>query len=355
MQNILLGCIECNEKHTSANLVSFLRQIIQDWQITHKITCVVSDNAANILAAVRLGEWRSVGCFAHSLNLVVQDGLKAISDIIVKVKSIVEFFKRSSTAQVKLESTQKQMDMPPLKLKQECQTRWNSCFEMLDRILKIKNAVISTLALIRCDLSLHSTEWEIIEKLVPILQPFYEITQEISAAKYVTLSKVLIFSQLMAKHIARCKSQNPEQSKITDLLNRLQIQIQTRFTDLENNSLYADASILDPRFKQKGFRSVDAFKKAAESLRRRVVEVRLPREEVEGPGDHQDTLPTAEPSNSIWGYFDAEMSKITRPGNPVAAGIRELDKYLNEEYLNRKEDPLQWWHSRRHLYPHVHI
>lgn len=150
-------------------------------------------------------------------------------------------------------------------------------------------------------------------------------------------------------------SQNPEQSKITDLLNRLQIQIQTRFTDLESNSLYADASILDPRFKQKGFRSVDAFKKAAESLRRRVVEVRLPREEVEGPGDHQDTLPTAEPSNSIWGYFDAEMSKITRPGNPVAAGIRELNKYLNEEYLNRKEDPLQWWHSRRHLYPHVHI
>lgn len=65
--------------------------------------------------------------------------------------------------------------------------------------------------------------------------------------------------------------------------------------------------------------------------------------------DHQDIAreipePT-EPSNSIWGDFDAEMSQVTRPENSVAAGIRDLDKYLNEEYLHRKEDPLQWWHS----------
>lgn len=74
--------------------------------------------------------------------------------------------------------------------------------------------------------------------------------------------------------------------------------------------------------------------------------------------DHQDIAreipePT-EPSNSIWGDFDAEMSQVTRPENSVAAGIRELDKYLNEEYLHRKEDPLQWWHSRKHIYPRVY-
>lgn len=154
MQSVLLGCLNYNDRHTSENLVTFLRQMMQDWQITHKVTCVVSDNAANIQAAIRLGEWRPVSCFAHSLNLSVQNAIKSISDVLIKVKDVVEYFKRSYTAQVKLEATLKQMDLPLLKLKQECPTRWNSCYEMLQRIVKIKDAIISTLALIRSDLSL---------------------------------------------------------------------------------------------------------------------------------------------------------------------------------------------------------
>lgn len=53
----LLGCINYNERHTSANLAAFLKQIAQDWRITDKIVCIVSDNAANILAAIRMGNW----------------------------------------------------------------------------------------------------------------------------------------------------------------------------------------------------------------------------------------------------------------------------------------------------------
>lgn len=141
---------------------------------------------------------------------------------------------RSCTAQTKLEATKKQMGIPSLKLKQECPTRWNSCFDMLDRILKIKDALISTLALIRSDLSLQTSKWEIIEKVVPILQPFYEITREISSEKHVSLSKVLIFLQLMTKNIVKCKkSQN--YSELNTVLNTMLAQIHTRFRDLEGN------------------------------------------------------------------------------------------------------------------------
>lgn len=59
-------------------------------------------------------------------------------------------------------------------------------------------------------------------------------------------------------------------------------------------------------------------------------------------------------STSIWEEYDSEMNKITRPDNKTVAGIRELDKYLNEEYLDRKEDPLQWWQERSHVYPHLY-
>lgn len=45
---------------------------------------------------------------------------------------------------------------------------------------------------------------------------------------------------------------------------------------------------------------------------------------------------------SIWNEYDSEISRITRPEHKTVAGIREIDKYLNEEYLDRKMDPLQW-------------
>lgn len=57
---------------------------------------------------------------------------------------------------------------------------------------------------------------------------------------------------------------------------------------------------------------------------------------------------------SIWDEYDNEIGKITRPENKTVAGIREVDKYLNEEYLDRKIDSLQWWHERRHTYPHLY-
>lgn len=358
IQSVLLGCINFDERHTSANLLAFLKQIIQDWQLSNKVTCIVSDNAFNIVAAIRQGEWRTVSCFAHSLNLVVQDGIKSISDIVNKIKRIVEFFKKSSTAQSKLEDMQKQMGLPVLKLKQECSTRWNSCFDMMERILKTKDAVISTLALIKSDLSLQSKEWDIIEIIVPILQPFKEITTEISSEKHVSLSKVLIFVQLMAKHVVKCTSQVYRYPEISGLLERLQTQINSRFHDLESNALYADTTLLDPRFRQKGFRTPEAYQKAIDSLRRRVAEVRLRRDEVTiDPNPQirdQEDREHSKATSSIWGDFDKEMQKITRPENTVAAGIRELDKYLNEEYLHRKEDPLKWWHSRKHIYPHLY-
>lgn len=353
LTTVLLGCLNYNERHTSSNLMAFLRQMAQDWRITHKITCIVSDNAPNILAAIRLGDWRSMSCFAHSINLAVQHSLSEIGDIVGKVKAIVEFFKRSAAGLTKLQDMQKQMNLPVLNLKQECPTRWNSCYDMLDRIIKVKDAVISTLALIKSDLTMQPHEWQIIEQVVPILQPFYEITIEISAEKFVTLSKVLIFVQIMSLHIVRCSAVQNESEEIKRLLENLKKQIQERFHELEKNNLYAESSILDPRFKRKGFRTVESYNRACESLKRRICQVRLAQEE---PEPESVPPPVEVPASvSIWDDFDREMSTITHPVNPVAAGIREFDKYLNEEYIDRKKDPLEWWRSRRHIYPHLYI
>lgn len=60
-----------------------------------KILAIVSDNAANIVAAIKLTNWRHVPCFTLTVNLIVQNDLKEIKPLQNKVETIIEFFKRS--------------------------------------------------------------------------------------------------------------------------------------------------------------------------------------------------------------------------------------------------------------------
>lgn len=97
-QSVCLGSEKFEERHTIENLLSFLNNTVQEWTLGNKITAVVSDNAPNIVGAVKYCNFRHVPCFAHSVKLIIQKGLKNIFHIQKKVKLIVEHFKRSSHA-----------------------------------------------------------------------------------------------------------------------------------------------------------------------------------------------------------------------------------------------------------------
>ena len=106
MKSSLLECFKYDDKHTAENLCNELKHVTLEWKIQNKIVAIVTDNAANIIAAVRLTGWRHVPCFAHTLNLIVRSGLECLKELCDKVKSIVEFFRRSPQATGKLKATQ---------------------------------------------------------------------------------------------------------------------------------------------------------------------------------------------------------------------------------------------------------
>ncbi|KAM8709529.1 hypothetical protein ACLKA7_016349 [Drosophila subpalustris] len=340
-----LTCIDYSERHTKENLANFLRQVFVTWEIANKIAAVVSDNGANIVGAVKLGQWRSIPCFAHSLNLVVQKGLEAIVELRMKCKTIVEYFHRSAHAQAKLKEAQKQLNMQELKLKNDVVTRWNSTFEMLQRLAKNKDALAIALPYLKPELCLIQTDWILLEKVLPILQPFYEVTVEVSSEKNVTLSTVLLITKIMQSIMSKPFTDFAE----LELTRIIKSEMMMRFGDIEKNFIYAESTILDPRFKSRGFKNEDNFKDAVRNLK-----IKLQSVIVADPEDAEEMDIPLGPVDkpSFWDAYDSEFRSVSHPVNKTVASQREMDKYLGEEYLDRKETPMHCRHFcslRTHL------
>ena len=127
------------ERHTAQNILSKILSILQTWEIDKKkISYFVRDNAANITAAIQDGGFANIGCVDHTLQLAINDSLKAdaVSDLIKTAKAIVGHFHHSSASRQLSSNIQVQLQVPEHQLSQECSTRWNSTFYMLERFHK---------------------------------------------------------------------------------------------------------------------------------------------------------------------------------------------------------------------------
>ena len=120
------------EAHTSENIAAILQSIVSQWKVESKIVGIVTDNAAN-MKAVQLCNWKHLGCFAHTLNIIVQRSISScddVNDVLKKSRSIVAFFHRSTKAATKLTDLKKLLSLSQHKLIQYVETRWNSRFYM---------------------------------------------------------------------------------------------------------------------------------------------------------------------------------------------------------------------------------
>nr|CAI5830783.1 unnamed protein product [Callosobruchus analis] len=86
MQSNLLTCLNYTDRHTASNLASLLQDVVKEWNLENQICAVVTDNAANVVSSIRMCNYRHIGCFAHTINLIVQAGLGTIKDLLRNVE-----------------------------------------------------------------------------------------------------------------------------------------------------------------------------------------------------------------------------------------------------------------------------
>ncbi|KAK3870849.1 hypothetical protein Pcinc_023961 [Petrolisthes cinctipes] len=209
MKSFVLATTIMLGSHTGEKIGEQLKDIVTEWGLEGKIQAVVSDSGANMLAGIRHAGFKQIPCLAHTLNLVVKDalnGTSGLNEIVKKCSSICSFFHHSSKSSDKLKEIQCQLGLPEHKLIQSVDTRWNSTFYMLERLVEQQTAITTVLCLLgKNSLCLNETELQIIKNCLLSLKPFEEVTGEISAKKYVSVSRVIPLSTLVIHEVQMLK------------------------------------------------------------------------------------------------------------------------------------------------------
>ncbi len=253
LDSAILDCNRVEGRHTAAMIQEEVEKVLEDYTIKDKILTVVSDNGANVVRAVKDMGYRRLPCFAHSLNLVVTDSIKAVpkvQDARDKVSRVVKLTRQSTVAKEKLDKIQVSLGLTPKKLIQDVPTRWNSLYEMFQRFLDLKDAVTLLLAQPGLDkdmLPLSSSTWDDIDQAVKLLKPCYEATVELSGEKVSTGSKVIPLSKVLMANYAAAERESEEGSTRKELAHHILRNLNWRFEDVEDVRILAMATLVDPR------------------------------------------------------------------------------------------------------------
>ncbi|XP_074030331.1 E3 SUMO-protein ligase ZBED1-like [Leptinotarsa decemlineata] len=362
MKSALLGCFECHERHTAEYIKKELHNLFCHWDIQNKIFVCVTDNAANMKAAIRLTNYEHLPCIAHTLNLVVRAGLQEsdLEALIKKIKAIVEYFHRSPIANNKLIAMQDQLrpGQKPLKLKMDVVTRWNSTLDMIERIYFLQETLEASLGILHNPVeNLSEGEWQTLPEIIKILKPLKLLTEEMSSEKKVTVSMILASTESLTEIFCNLTS-NILTETGKKLVNKILTEFKSRFRNCYRHPVLSKAALLDPRFKKLAFRfDVPSYESAKDALKIELQNEFNCQQQLTEPTQSMLAISTSntddDNEDSIWKGFDNLVTSASASNSLVSSSIITMRQYLEERIIPRNECPLRWWQARTLLYPEL--
>ena len=256
MHNHVLTTRMLSEAHTGENLGNALKDVVMEWQLERATQIpVVSDNASNMdIAAKTAGLHPHIKCFAHTINLASQRGLKvnAMARLLGRIRRIVAFFHKSTTATNVLASKQILLEIPRHKLVNDVATRWNSSYEMVERFLEQQPAILCALTSNEVKrnakdiVTLSDGDINESQNAVELLKPMKVATAIMCDEHHPTVS--LIYP-LKTQILQSMTVKDGDSMLVKEVKNAITEDLVKRYTspDIENFLLLTSA--LDPRFR----------------------------------------------------------------------------------------------------------
>lgn len=300
------------EQHTANHLAAALQDSINKWMTMNKKKSVristvsastetgqqlrkipifvVSDNASNIVAAMKqLPDYKHSACFIHTLQLAINKAIKdttGLLDVITKGKRIAAYFHRSTLAKNKLKNAQASLKTSQHKLIQECPTRWNSGYEMMNRLVEQREPIALVLSTETKVDNLTPLQWMYASSFCHTMKPFKEVTVMMSAESYPTSSLVIPVLNVLLRMLPQM------QDGIAELQHLLAENIHERWPNYELNPLFVKATVTDPRFKAVVFSEANKAV-ITDLVLREMIELRESQANTEPLEQVQQQMPTA--------------------------------------------------------------
>lgn len=355
---LVLSAMVLEEDHNGVYLARKLSEAITAWGLQGKVHIGVRDNGANITSAMHIAEVRDMGCVAHTLQSVIHDALftqTSVEAVVKKARKIVAHFKHSEQACRKFVDCQQSCDVVVHKPLQDVETRWNSTYIMIERLVEQRRAVNLFSVDHGAIDTLSSSEWELADRLVRVLKPLYEATLEISSDDACISVVVPLITMLLGQMQSTSDDRGLLQMKaaLRDAINR-------RFACMKTAPHIIAVTLLDPRFK-------DAYLSLQESAAAKTEVVNFLRSvhsavamtpessenqqaQIARPDTFEATL-SPSTSFSLWDAHDRLSLAAQTETSDTAQGLayeRQLDTYLLEPRLPRSTDIFGYWHCSQY-------
>ncbi|XP_029907285.1 zinc finger BED domain-containing protein 4-like [Myripristis murdjan] len=166
-------------------------------------------------------------CFAHTLQLVVGDGLKetkVVSPSLSKLSKLSSLLHTSTTFKDVFDTEFGEQKGIPAAVN----TRWNSTLRQVKGVLQCDHlklcAVLEKAG--HKELSFTPREWNLLKELVDILKPFGEATDLTQGERVVTISAVVPSVLSLNHHLEKLK---PQVRFLSGLVRSLQASLNKRF------------------------------------------------------------------------------------------------------------------------------
>ena len=227
LQSYVLATRMFDGRHTAENVKEHLCTVVKEFVSLKKVSCVVHDEAANMVAAGRqLHEeinCESTLCAAHMLQTCFRhsfDSSQQIQKLLTRARRLVRHFHHSMLATEALYSHQltqsndrsstSTIEQKAVKVIQDVSTRWNSIYYMLQRLVGLKLPIMAALEDESVTpkpehraLLLKDKMWALADDLVQVLNPAERATALLGAQSYVTLAFVLPIISSLVKHLTK--------------------------------------------------------------------------------------------------------------------------------------------------------
>ncbi|KAL7879730.1 hypothetical protein SRHO_G00019840 [Serrasalmus rhombeus] len=411
LQSVLLSCERFTGSHTGQRISEKFEEICDNFNIKHKLDYIISDNAANMKKAFTVcfpstvtdsedGDndlengnlWEETSeefqddvesiqrscrqqrlqCFAHSLQLVVRDGLKetkCINNAMAKLTKFCSLLHSTCSMKEAFEAQYGANHSIPSAVS----TRWNSTLRLVEAVtdldLQNLNVLLETQG--HKGLCMSAREWSQLKELVEILAPFLQATDLTQGEKVVTVSAALPCVLSLNSHLTTMLNTTRH---LVGFIKALQTSLHQRFKGIFVNirmdvpaqlaedlpfgdNLYLMSAFLDPSFclfwlEQDVFATDEVKNEVKEMLIDQVLAQarKVPLPDSSSGDDDQDEPPAKTP-RLFSGYRKKGAKKTTDHGSSVRT---ELNRYIQVTSEEDGVDCLDFWKRYSTVFPRLY-